>query len=361
MSQSRRVQCLGVLLVACVAYCLALGGCADSPVEPTTTEPTDYIAYFADLNSDNWVFGYHILSEQVDSFQVPALPEFGMAISPDGNALYLAMRDSTVVVDIENPQGFIVLNMGARGGVAVSPDNEHVALLGDDLYILNTADYSVFYHDTNQIYKGVFSSNGSAFYAVGSTNDGEIDQRSYVYQLSMDQAAEASYTEMPYRRLNKIMPSDDEQTWFLSQSGFGTSAVDVYRVPADSIIYSMRIHPQSSVDFERSVDGRYVFFTYPCPWSDNIGVCDPPGRIVVFDVSAGIVAETIVIPDADTLDPFISGLNVGPLSATPDGLWLIGAAGNWIIRVDVVNMVVVDKVLIENATLLFEIVCQTSL
>ena len=104
----------------------------------------DYVVYFKDdVSGGGMCYGYHPLTSQVDSFSLSAGAWWGMAVSSDGTILYVvAKNDIILVVDLDTETIITELPYEAKGGVAVSPDGQLVAILGDDLYILNTSDYS---------------------------------------------------------------------------------------------------------------------------------------------------------------------------------------------------------------------------
>ncbi|MDH4033333.1 MAG: hypothetical protein OEV80_05985, partial [candidate division Zixibacteria bacterium] len=285
MNQAGRVQRHSILLLTCVLYYLGTGGCDRSPTDPEPPDPTDYIAYFADVNSDNWVFGYHILSGQLDSFQVPALPtprtpslgvpEPRMVVSPGGESIYLALEDSVLAVEIANPQQVEVLPYAAEFGVSVSPNGQYLAVLNrEGLNILSTDGYSLLFHDTDRVLFGGFSADSRVFLASHWPD--------YAYRLQIEGGFNVQRRVCTPWRLGQVIPSPDDSQWYLlTAHAECDAAVEVYDVNADSVIHRSVFAGYGEI--ELLPNGRYIPYTHP---GELVGVCGGGGSsFSVYDIT----------------------------------------------------------------------------
>lgn len=324
-----------VLLATLTLYLLAISGCNSKPTDPAPKDATDYIAYFADLNSDNWVFGYHILSGQLDSIAVPALPEFGMAISPDGNTLYLAIGDSTVVVDIESPQDFIVLNTGSQGGVSVSPDNRYLALLEPDgISILRTEDFAIVHQDTGHAYNGCFTASGNTFYCVVG------DNTIYHVELGASIVATRKQRTSPWNA-TQIIPSSDESNWYVYAARSSCQwAIEVNDVAGDSIL-SRHLFEPGLGEMELAPNGSFLVYTNP---DGIITYCyHGDASLTIYDPTTDISMQIMVVPDSADRDEYhdVSYFILEEVEVTPDSHWIVAGTGDVIAVVDATTFEVV--------------------
>jgi len=309
-----------LLLVAAIGLCLYFAGCGGKkPVEPE--EPKDYVVYFRDGSVNGSYYSYHPATGQLDTFMIPAHALWQLEISADGKRLYAHGEQSIGVVDIQTLE--LLEELPYVGMIAFSPDNQLVAIQGDSLHILSTADYSVFFEDTISVWGGCFSCDSKKLYCCGRS-----DSEPVVYIV--DLGAGPSITSKPFSDASlmvKVMPSHDESKWFLfRRSGYpNITFFDVYDVQADSIIFRDWLIPTSS-SMALTPDGRYVFYTVPDTPSD--GDPEAPSFFTVFDVEKNRIRMLI------STVGFIDGFNpiympVGGLAMTPDGQWLIvGEAGS---------------------------------
>jgi hypothetical protein len=298
-------------------YFVACDG--DGPVGPT--EPKDYVVYFRDGSVNGSYYGYHPATGQLDTFMIPAHALWQLEVSADGKRLYALGEQSIGVVDVETLE--LLYELPYLGWIAFSPDNQLVAIQGDSLYILRTADHSVFFEDTTSVRGGCFSRDSKKFYCCGSS-----DSQPAIHVV--DLVAGPSITTKPFSDASsmvKVMPSHDESKWFLfRRSGWWyITFFDVYDVQADSIIFRDWLIPTSS-SMALTPDGRYVFYTVPDTPSD--GDPEAPSYFTVFDVEKNRIKMLIsTVGFMDGFNPIY--MPVGGLAMTPDGQWIIvGEAGS---------------------------------
>jgi len=184
-----------------------------------------------------------------------------MTASSDGTILYVVAKNDTIMVfDLDTKTIITELPYEAKGGVAVSPNGQLVAILGDDLYILNTSDYSVVFHDTNRVSSGIFSSDSRSFYcAADETGTGSY----YAYKVDLDDDFLVTRKGFAGGNTIGVIPSYDEERWFVYLYGAGfRSFFKVYDVETDSIIFSEFITPGAGY-MALTPDGKYLFYTNP--------------------------------------------------------------------------------------------------
>jgi len=310
---NRRIIALALVIALCAGLCLYFAACGENPVEPV--EPKDYVVYFRDGCVNGSYYGYHPATGQIDSFMIPAHALWEMKVSADGKRLYARSDSSIGVVDLQTLK--LVTELPYYGNIAFSPDNRLVAIQGYDLYVLNTADFSVFYQDTIRTWNGCFSHDSKKLYTCGGSAS---DPCVFVVNLE----AEPTYTRKQFgdaSSMIKVVPSLDESKWFLLRySGYLYRAFfDVYDVKTDSIIFRDWLIPTAG-SMALTPDGKYLFYTAPGMHIDDDFPAESNFR--VFDVERNRISMLI------STVGFIDGFNpvympVGDLAMTPDGQWLI--------------------------------------
>jgi len=135
-----------------------------------------------------------------------------------------------------------------------------VAILGDDLYILNTSDYSLVFHDTSEVQSGVFSSDSRSLYCTADvTGTGSC----LAYKVDLDNDFLVTRRGFVGGNTIGIIPSYDEERWFVYLYGAGFRCFfKVYDVETDSIIFSEFITPGAGY-MALTPDGKYLFYTNP--------------------------------------------------------------------------------------------------
>ena len=307
--------------VAVLALVVYLVSCDDNPTkpQPVPDEPRDYPIYFCDLGkvADYKLLVYYPISRRIDSMDIPWEPLVGITVSADGKLLYLALQQSVVVVDTDSLSLVVELPYGPDSPVAVSPDNQLVAITGSDLYILRTTDYQVIFHDTARTVRGWFSSDSKTFYCTAA---GGSEHPSSAYKLDLADSA-FSITKRLFSDggVMQIVPTVDESRWLLYLiAGTYLYAFEVYDVLADSIVFAQGLSPGVG-KIAIMPNGKYAFYGNP----GSILMGPPaPSEFTVFDIKNNRIDE-VVNTEAfiDSLTPYY--FPVGSMVVTPDNRWLI--------------------------------------
>lgn len=310
----------GTLVLLLIAVLLLGCGDDDNPTGPSDGELKDYVFYFTgydgnDAGSEPTYYRYYSAQQKVDT--VGSLGDrfgYGLrAVSADGERLYFSHEGSIHVVDSSTFETITVL--GYSGDVVVSPDNQLIAVIGYDIWILSVPDYSVVFHDTADARTrgSAFSTNSQRFYCGSGTSGPSV----YVVDLEAEEPQlEESPLPYPELQLQKIIPSVDETKWFLYRRiRHDVFAFEAYDVGMDSLVFSLVFGPGYG-DMAMTPDGRYVFFTSPGELNSDI-----PGNpsIYVFDAAANALAQGI--PPVNVFFP-------GQLAISPDGSRLVAAAAH---------------------------------
>ena len=332
-----------VVVLVCVAYLVSCDGKATQP-KPIPEDPKDYPVYFCDTEvTPPKLFIYHPVTRQVDSIEIPWRPKKGVTVSADGKRLYLAQRNSVVVLDTDSLFLIAELLYEPDWPVAVSPDNNYVAIPGDDLHILRTTDYSLVFSDTDRTENGRFSGDSKSFYCAAGWGPGS---QGVVYKVDcFDSSPTVSRRYFAYGGVFRVVPSYDEAKWFLylNIGPYCNWAFAVYDVPRDSIVFTKNLCAGAG-DIEISPDGKYAYFTNPgtlhlCYCFDTC--------VTVFDVEANDIERTIATPRHMENYPFLPG----DMAITPDGRWLVvlnGVSPQQLYLYDLIRKRLVDYKYDEN-------------
>lgn len=314
----RKKSIKAVILIAAgiLELCLYFAGCdGKKPDEPEV--PKDYVMYFYDGGAYNVFYGFHPLTCTLDSFYLPGDHWRHMTVSANGKRVYLPEANTVAVVDLESKTILAHLPYKATGGVAVSPDGQLLAVLGDDLHILNTSDYSVVFHDTDLVSRGRFSDDSRSFYCGSG---GEVTRRA-AYKVALDSGFAVTRKLFSDGSVSSIIPSLDQSKWFLSlYAGICQSSFEVYDVASDSVIFRQSLVP-GACRITLTPSGRFLFYTNSGVWQCTV---PPPDSFFVFDVENNRCHVSIpayaVEDDGDTVRRA-----PGELAITPDGRWLVAA------------------------------------
>ncbi|MEW5994237.1 MAG: hypothetical protein AB1744_07565 [Candidatus Zixiibacteriota bacterium] len=311
--KSKPMRWLAVMALA--GLCILLAACnGDKGNEPKPVK--DYVVYIGDPGVTPQVFIYHPLTRQVDSSDIPWRPYEGVTVSANGKRLYLAQRTSLVVVDTDSLGLIAELPYKPDDPVAVSPDNQLVAIADSGLHILNAEDNSVVFQDTTPVIHCVFSADSKTLYCAGKGGN-------FVYKVNLsDSTYPVSRKEFADGMITYVVPSPDESKWFLYwRLGTWTSAFEAYDVLKDSVIFREILVPGYG-QIAITPNGKYVFYTNAC--RDGTYFPQVLG-FTVFDVDANKVDR--LVSDND----FFTGTNwIGPplsMVVTPDGCWLVMLGG----------------------------------
>ncbi len=312
-----RTNILYSLVLTVLAGWLVLSGLScngDKPTGPPPTTPKDYPVYFINClyYEGNWYFAYYPTTNQLDSFWLPYTT--APVISADGKKMYVSDRKRTHIALVDLDSRAVIDQLPYKLAIAVSPDNQLVAVQGEGVHILQTSDYSEVFHDSVTVVRGTFSRNSQRFY--GATSDGEV------YTLDMSQAPYSSVIKSfdPFF-VRKIVPSIDETKWFLYLAG-GTDyySFQVYDPVSDSTTFRQDITPGHG-ELELTPNGKLVFYTNP---GDEWSVLPGVHWITVYDVTKNDIQT---VTTAGLLDPpYEAGIPLSEVGITPDNRWLVAVA-----------------------------------
>ncbi len=321
-----RIYLLLLFIALLGLICIWLAGCDDdNPVKSPLVVAADYIAYMyaEDGYGGGLYYTFHTRTKQLDSFIVDS--SWGnpsdLDVSADGKRLYISLPDMIAVVDTGSYEVRAELPY-AYHQVSISPNNEYIALrkYEGDLYILNTQDYSVIWHDTDSVRPGVFSADGNRYYTSVS---GSVSP--YVYCVDLAHGNTVTRTPMPDDfPITQVLVSLDERLWFLYRQAYmDTYVFDVYDVDGDSILFRQVLHPGAG-SMALSRDGKYVYYT-DC--GTMISVMPPNYSFAVYDIEARTI-DSVVSRPSDSGDPGLPFICQDPV-ITPDGRFLISLLFTW--------------------------------
>jgi len=318
--KSGTLSCVSVVIVV---IAVVFSGCnCDKPTEPEPDGSKDYSVYFCDPGPPAELFVFHPTTRVIDSVEIPWEPHEGVTVSADGERLYLALRNSIVVVDTDSFSLITELPYAPRFWPAVSPNNEYLGITGDDLYILGTSDYSVVFSDTDLTEFGRFSSNSKSFYCNAGWSP---DSRGIVYKLGLSNSPFSVERQViEDGGVFQIVPSIDDTEWFLylRLPPLWTWAFEVYDVALDSIIFRDVLTPGAG-QLAITPDGQTVFYTNPGRSST-----DPlaPPAFTIFDIGANAIDT--VVEDIDFFSDSTWLASPNNMVVTPDGRWLVILGGS---------------------------------
>jgi len=240
----------------------------------------------------------------------------GVTVSADGSLLYMPIQTKSVVVVFDSDSLNVVTELPYKTGspVAISPDGNLMAIFGKDLWVLNTDDYSVLFHDTSDIYNGVFSANSERLYAVALGSMPPEAQMLYVLDLSGSEPSAVTKV-LSAGPIGKVVPTQDESKLLLYLY-FGSFAI--YDVATDSVLLSHSL-PGAGGRIALTPDGKYAFYGSP-------GTILPPdpgtSAFAIIDIEQDQVEAVIDTRNViDSLSP--EYFEVGSLAVTPDGTFLV--------------------------------------
>jgi len=356
MLQFRRIPCLIILGVILI---LLFWGCDDNPLAPENEPEKDYIVYMweTDHAGEHFYMGYHPATGVIDTFTAEDGPTWNMKASADGKYLFVATRDYIAKVDLQTLQTVATLPYRADYGMAVSPDNQYLAIsMGPGFVIARVSDFFVIHEDTLLDFRSCsFSSDSKKIYGYGNG--------SYHSVVKMD--LEKNYTLSsvdlsPGFTIGTILPSFDEKKYFIIW-GFSTffNIFEVYDKEFDSIIFRDFLYG-GCVFLELSPDGKYVFYTEAGDNLDrhNIGyksISDSDGDganyFTIFDIERNrIKMKVSTVGIEDGINPEFMAL--GQMAMTPDGKWLVigeALSGSSFIRFNMATMEI-DKYIKGDST-----------
>ncbi|HOD65738.1 MAG TPA: hypothetical protein PK186_09575 [candidate division Zixibacteria bacterium] len=298
--------------------------CDDDPTgpdHPDLPDGKDYVFYYRD-QATGTLYGYHLVSERVDTFTVPYVARFGMFVSADGQRLYVAGPQATGVVALATRTLVAELPYAqypVGNGIIFSPDGRFMAFLGSTLTILTYPDHEPVFRDTMGAGTGCFTPGGERLYYVPPGAD-----QVRVVETTGGEARVHPRVFNP--RLSKIRVLSDESRWVLYQSiscDIG-GVVSVYDPIRDTMEFQEWFYLSCGM-LAVSADDRWAFYDNPGPLLNPV-----PGTPLEFRV-LNLVTKRLdrlvsTVGIADGLNP--QDMAVGWLYVSPDSRWLV-AAGTW--------------------------------
>jgi len=292
-------------------------GCEDNPLAPENEPEKDYIVYIweTDHAGDHFYMGYHPASGIIDTFTAEDSPYWIMKASADGKYLFVATKDYVAKVDLQSLQTVATLPYRADYGMAVSPDNQYLALLvGPGIVVAKVSDFAVIYEDTMlNFYNCTFTSDSKKIYGyVGFTYN-------LVTIIDLENNFSQSTLELPQGlTIELVVPSIDQSKLFLvCHYSMWFSRFEVYDVELDSIIF--RDWMWNGYNYlELSPDGKYVFYTEGGNEFDVSG----SNYFTIYDIERNrIKMKVSTVGVEDGINPEF--MSLGQMAITPDGKWLI--------------------------------------
>ncbi len=319
---------LAALLIAIVASC---GD--DNPVE--SNAPEDYIVYFAEVDNPGWCYTYHPVANTLDSFALPFETRGGMTVSADGRRLYIGREQSIAVFNTRTHN--VIGELPFAGGVAVSVDNQYLAITGDRVRILRTDDYEVIYEDSAAAGSGAFSRNSRHFYY---THTRLYPPATAVICVDLGTRRADVKTVSNVERYSNILPSPDESLWYLWVDNPCGTHFEAY-----SPVQELAIFEQFFILGNGSImvdpDGTRVFCSNPGPWIVP-AICMWGEQSILY-IYSPIQNSMTSISTKGLVDqwPYDVYLPIGPMAMTPDHKWLVlGTDTPYILRLDLQTMTI---------------------
>lgn len=266
----------------------------------------------------------------VEATSSPALNESPLAVSPNGQTLFLATASGNVsLVDVKTKQINLQLPYDAAS-VVISKNGKYLAIHGwrHQLWILETENYNQVYFDSSSYQGhfriGRFAESNETYYCTDVTDTSYL-----VYKIDF---INDSIPQLKFLPAIEVIPSSDERRWYLYlYHGNFVFEFRVYDVINDSVQFSEFFSPGSGW-MEISPDGRYVFYTYPG------GMIGPPSTrksISVYDTYKNEIAKLIRGDFIDSLGDTSIFYYPAELAITPDGRSLIAVqrdgVGNFLV------------------------------
>jgi hypothetical protein len=253
----------------------------------------------------------------LDTAPIPWSAEHGIAVSADGERLYLGGSSKIAVIERETRSLITELPYRSEDCVGISPDNRMVAVAAGGLHLLSTDDYHVMFEDTEPVLHCEFSSDSRTLYCARKGTD-------LVYQVDLtDPAYPVTLTSTGNGWVYFVIPTPDESKLLLYKNmGSGVFAFEVFEKASDSIIFRDIFTPGYGT-LAMTPDGRYAFYTSP----GSIFMESPPLLgFKVFDIRANAIDTVIEDPDFfREISDDGQGFWMAPpalLAVSPDSRWL---------------------------------------
>lgn len=324
-----KIKLVIILMMAAVTTYMLFSSCDRKPNEPVepVEELTDYKVWFTNLGGPNpsghehVLYCYHPTTRELDSFYVP-WGVWTLSVSADGQRLY---PGGDIVVDANSLQ--LVAETPYDVVVAVSPNNEYVAVCTDSLLVLRTSDYSVVFHDSLRAFMTHtwFSTNSDTLYTVYTASRQNAEVMKVTFTDNTGEVVERKPVD-PLATGCQIIPTPDGSKWLVygNVGPYWTYIFKVYDFAVDSIIFS-EIQRPGGGKMAMTPDGRYAFYGNPGTISPPLP--PPDTSFTVFDIEANAIDRIVPIQRR------INGIEapypyfIGQMVVTPDGRWLVMLSG----------------------------------
>jgi len=317
----RRIALLALLAACAVMLCIGIG-CDDNPTGPG--DPTESYRIFMLDNMNYALYSYWPAKDSIDFY--PLLIPFinGMAVSPDGERLYVSWMSRSLDVR-DTDSGFTDTTMqypyDSLLTPVVSPDGQYLALLGDYLLILRTSDFAVVFLDSNDASAGRFSDDSRSLY-VGVRNEATDS-----YDVGIVAVEDSVLTRKSFPGLSvfQVQSVNDGGNWLIYADA-GTSDCQFldYDPALDSIVFTEDIGPGHGY-FVVAPDGNRAYYAN-AGTAENPGLGEPNFRVynirqhsLIRTVSTEISWDGASIPS-----PLFCP---GEMVITPDGRYLVMLQG----------------------------------
>ncbi len=303
--------------------CLLCSGCGDDgPTKPS--EPRLPKFYFNNAGNWNCLYAYDLKTDSVTTIVLPLLgplggtPIFGsLAGSSRRHRLYLGDHSRTGVYDLDKDSLIDVRYIGSNFGIAVSPDEQMLALCGDSLMVVRSSDFSVVFHDSARAANPVFSRDGRTLFAA--------EQRAGAYAFIIRFSGDSVSCERHSfpSPLWKIRPSVDNELWFIYVSlgnyQFGVGAYD----PAKDSLVSKTTTIPGVGDMVCTPDGRSLIYSSP---GFYLSFGSNPLGFFIVDLTNNFHETKVSTAElTDQLDSMYVGFRPGKMALSVNGRYLAAA------------------------------------
>jgi len=313
------------LFVGVVVYHAGCGEDKGTGPEPAAKKYPIYFMGATKKAGDKICYRYFPATRELDSFNLPVWPDNYISVSSDGSEIWISGSDRIYIYDLssESIKKELTYNVGGAA-VVFSPDGRLATIYEEgNLYIINADDYSVLFHDSEDVLYGWFGigqfiDNGNK-YITHQYPD-------YIYQVDLGHDCEVSRIQVEgIGAFERMLPSEDGRKYFIiTRVGIYHSGFFVYDKELDSLVFSCAVAPQPA-RIKTSPCGRYVYLTAGGTLNS---VHLPPFSFAIYDAEANRIIEEVEIPIEELPDYYMP---LDRIVITPDGRHLFGT---WIFMSD---------------------------
>lgn len=325
-----RHTALWCLLLALFAVC----GCSDKSTEPDADSTLgDYPVYFVNDIYHTKLYEYVPGTDQLDSIDLPAPCNGGLAVSPDGRTVFVYDGHANVyAVDLQSRSVSGTINF--PGSPTVSPDGKVLILSHQGVGIFDAHTLQpIHVIDSLDVGKSSVRGFGTRLYVPDwGFNTGPV----YRIDLSSPEfpvtAIQVNHLLPDSFQLCRAFPSHDERLLYCYYGGGPLWAFAVIDLQADSLLFNRWLAYNLPPSFMATTPrDQRVFVAHPGNSQFN-QYLPPPAEFLVYEVRTGDcwakVANGANIPIHRP--PYVvDTMPVGQMVVTPDGNWLICTHAGW--------------------------------